>query len=187
MTHRPPVVFRPGGRYENSAAQSRDQDDTPPSLVELDVAGDSLFLYPPGAWDTRRADWLEVVFHRNAPLPSCSFDGDHTALFDLDTGFPGMVTFNRSFAERSGLLDELDTETFTAGGVGGTIEMQRGQLEWLEMGGRRWEQVPFTVAGEAQGVLADEAVAGLVGTGLLSSYRTLIDYPGGRIGLVERD
>ena len=110
--------------------------------------------------DIARADWLEFVFHRNAPLLSCSFDGDHTALFDLDTGFPGMVTFNRAFAERSGLLDELDVETFTAGGVGGTMEMQSGQLERLEIGGRHWEQVPFSVAGEAQGVLADEAVGG---------------------------
>ena len=157
------------------------------SLVELDVAGDSLHLYEPGAWDTLEADWLEVVFHRNAPLLSCSFDGDHTALFDLDTGFPGQVTFNRSFAERTGLLDELDSETFTAGGVGGTMEMHSGQLEWLEIGGRRWEQVPFSVAGEAQGVLADEAVGGLVGTGLLPSLRVLIDYPNGRIGLVEKD
>jgi hypothetical protein len=157
------------------------------SLVELDVSGDSLSLHPPGSWESRQADWLEVIFHRNAPLLSCSFDGDHSALFDLDTGFPGMVTFNRSFADRSGLLDGLDTETFTAGGVGGMVEMQGGQLEWLEIGGRRWEQVPFSVAGEAQGVLADEAVAGLIGTGLLSSYRTLIDYPNGRIGLVEKD
>jgi len=157
------------------------------SLVELDVADDSLFLYQPGIWDTREADWLEVVFHRNAPLLSCSFEGDHTALFDLDTGFPGMVTFNRSFAEHSGLLDELEMETFTAGGVGGMIEMHSGQLDWLEIGDHRWEQVPFSVAGEAQGVLADEALGGLVGTGLLACCRALIDYPNTRIGLVEKE
>jgi len=157
------------------------------SLVELDVAGDSLRLCELGAWDARQADWQEVVFHRNAPLLSCSFEGNHTALFDLDTGFPGMVTLGRAFAEQHGLLDELELETFTAGGVGGMMEMHSGMLEWFEIGGRRWEQVPFSVAGETQGVLADEAVAGLIGTGLLPSYRALIDYPNGRIGLVEKE
>jgi hypothetical protein len=157
------------------------------SLVDLDVTGDSLRLYQPGAWESLEADWLEIVFHRNAPLLTYTFEGDHTALFDLDTGFPGQITFNRAFAERSGLLDELDMETFTAGGVGGMMEMHNGQLDWLEIGDRRWEQVPFSVAGEAQGVLADEAIAGLVGTGLLACYRALIDYPNGRIGLVEKE
>ncbi len=157
------------------------------SLVELDVTGDSLRLSEPGTWDALEADWQEVTFHRNAPLLSCSFPGGHTALFDLDTGFPGQVTFGRSFAEQHGLLDELELETFTAGGVGGMMEMHSGVLEWFELDGHRWEQVPISVAGEAQGVLADEAVAGLIGTGLLSPYRVLIDYPNKRIALVEKE
>jgi len=156
-------------------------------LVDLDVTGDSLFLYQPGAWDLSEVDWQDLIFHRNAPVLSCSFDGGHTALFDLDTGFPGMVTFNRTYAEQSGLLDELELETFTAGGVGGTVKMQSGQLGWLEIGGHRWEGVPMSVAGESQGVRADEAIAGLIGTGLLPSFKVLIDYPNKRIALVEKE
>jgi hypothetical protein len=98
-----------------------------------------------------------------------------------------MVTFNRAFAEKYGLLDEQELETFTAGGVGGTVEMLRGQLYWLEMGEHRWQDVSMSVAGESQGVLADEAIAGLVGTGLLGSFRVLIDYPNKRIALVEKE
>jgi hypothetical protein len=157
------------------------------SLVELDVTSDTLHLFEPGALDGLEADWQEIIFNRNAPVISCSFDGGHTALFDLDTGFPGMVTFNGAFAEKHSLLDEQELETFRAGGVGGSIEMLSGQLEWLEMGGHRWEKVPMSVAGEAHGVLADEAIAGLVGTGLLPSYRLLIDYPNKRIAVVEKE
>ncbi|MFC1683069.1 pepsin/retropepsin-like aspartic protease family protein [Candidatus Zixiibacteriota bacterium] len=155
-------------------------------LVELDVQSDSLLLFEPGTWGAREADWQEIIFNRNAPTLSCSFSGDHTALFDLDTGFPGMVTFNRAFAAKHGLFDEQESEAFTAGGVGGNVEMVTAQLEWLELHGHRWENLAISIAGEAHGVLSDESVAGLVGTGLLASYRTLIDYPNKRIAFEEK-
>jgi predicted aspartyl protease len=155
-------------------------------LAELDVQGDSLLLFEPGTWNGRKANWEEIIFNRNAPVLSCSFNGDQSGLFLLDTGFPGTLTFSKSFAEKYHLLEEQELKTGLATGVGGTLETLSGQMEWFEIGGYRLPEVGMSIAGERRGVLSDEAIAGLVGTGLLSSFRMLIDYPNKRIAFVNK-
>jgi hypothetical protein len=73
------------------------------------------------------------------------------------------------------------------GGVGGYVAAKKGEIEWIEIGGRRYENIPALFATEARGAFADSRKQGNIGAELLRKFTLVFDYPESRMAFIPRD
>lgn len=96
------------------------------------------------------------------------------------------ISFHSPAVARWKLLENRETGTSLAGGVGGIKAIRNGELEWFELGGRRFEAVSAQFYTEDGGAFADQDLDGNVGLGLLGHFRLIFDYGGGRMAFAPR-
>ncbi|MBI3449990.1 MAG: retropepsin-like domain-containing protein [Acidobacteria bacterium] len=157
------------------------------TVAEIDLAAPSITLHDPGAYRLAGGSWQELLLRRNHPLVRCRFEGDREGLFLWDTGAGSApVIFTAPTVQRLGLLDERETTTARAMGAGGEMEVRIGTLAYLEIAGRRMEQVQAVFPSPQEGALGDPCIAGLIGNPLLTPFRVVMNYPAGLIAFVEK-
>ncbi|GEM_PF-1446804 len=155
--------------------------------IEIDLNPGRIWVQDPTNW-TRPASGTKLVLDRNMPCVECSFAGDHSGWFRFDTGSDDTVTFHGPTVERYGLTEDRDDLiAVQMAGVGGTQMGQRGPIEWFELCGERFEQVPVTFLPLAAGVLNDAATLGNIGGSLVRGYRVSLDIPGGKLFLTPSE
>jgi len=130
--------------------------------------------------------WQPLIIDGTVPCAGGRFEGGREGLFRLDTGADGSISFHSPAVEKWQLLDNRETGTSIAGGVGGMKAIKTGELEWFELGGRRFEQVPAQFYTEKVGAFADQDLDGNVGLGLLGQFRMVFDYGGARVAFAPR-
>lgn len=157
------------------------------TLVEMDMQGESVKFFKPGAWDDREAPWQELIFDGSIPSIRCRLEGDLEGLFHLDTGSGDTVELHSEFVKKHKLLEGRDVVKGMAGGVGGFITTYRGKIDWFELGGHRFKEPPVSFAETEEGVFSDEASAGNIGNGFMSKFIILLDYPNKRIAFLKRE
>lgn len=156
------------------------------SVVELDLEGPELAIFDPATYELERGEWSELTLDDRLPCIRCSFEGDRSGLFKIDTGDAGTVAFYAPAVEELGLLDGREVRASAVGGVGGMQAASVGELGWFEIGGRRFEPVEATFVQTDSGAFSDASVLGSLGGQLLAPFRIVFDYPGERIALVPR-
>ncbi|MFB6240299.1 MAG: hypothetical protein ABEJ46_01820, partial [Gemmatimonadota bacterium] len=159
-------------------------------VVELDFPAGSLRVHEPGAYAyggsghripmTVRDGWprLEAV----ADLPGV---GPTPVELLVDLGSRGNVLFTTPFVRRYRLDGVLrDTARATLGmGLGGEARFLLAPIDGLQLG-TMW--LPDLVAGfSTDRALPFRQFGGVIGTGLLSRYRVILDYPGEELILEE--
>ncbi|QDU68258.1 retropepsin-like aspartic protease [Engelhardtia mirabilis] len=156
------------------------------AIVQLDLDGPSLWLHDPAGFEVEDATWIDLEVQGGLPCVICSFEGDRSGLFRIDTGDSGSVTFHSPAVRQLGLLEGRETRPAMLGGVGGSAEARSGRLDWFTLGDRRFEDVVTTFTTNEQGAHADAASLGTIGSGLLRPFVVVFDYPGERLGLIAR-
>lgn len=155
-------------------------------VAEFDLTGAQIALHDPAAYTREGATWVDLLLYQRHPCVTARFEG-HEGVFNLDTGAAQTwVTFHVPAIERYQLLDQRDTTESSMGGVGGAVAARSGVLEWFELGGRRSASVRATFATEAVGAFSESYLAGSIGGQLMAPYLVVFDYPGRRLGLVDR-
>ncbi len=66
------------------------------------------------------------------------------------------------------------------------VFVRKGLIEWLEIGGRRWNDVKATFATDDKGAFNDPYTAGVVGEGFLRPFVVTLDYQNRRIAFRPR-
>ncbi len=156
------------------------------SIVELDLKGPKAFLHDPKTFELQSAAWQPLVLENRIPSLECSFEGDRTGWFRIDTGDAGTVVFDTATVKSLDLLAERAVTTTMVGGVGGMAEARTGELEWFELGGRRFDAPAAVFHLHEDGSLPGDSTLGTVGSQFFQPFRVLFDYSGQRIGLVAR-
>lgn len=159
------------------------------SIVEFQ-AGETpiLALHSPDGYALAAdCSWQPLIIDGTVPCSRARFEGERDGLFRLDTGADGSVSFHSPAVEKWQLLENRETGTSFAGGVGGVKPIKTGELEWFELGGRRFEAVPAQFYTEKVGAFADQDLDGNVGLGLLGQFRLVFDYGGGRVAFAPRE
>lgn len=159
-------------------------------VVELDFPADTLRVYEPAGYTydgpgrritmTVRDGWALV--DGVADLPGI---GPTPVNLMVDLGSRGNVLFTTPFVRRHRLDGFLeDTARATLGmGIGGAARFLLARIDGLQLGSM-W--VPDVVAGFSTGrALPFAQFGGVLGTGLLSRYRVILDYPGEEMILEE--
>lgn len=154
-------------------------------LVELDMKNEELRLYEPGTWDERREDWQEIVFHNNGPGIVGELAGGRKGIFYLDSGAPGTVAFSQYYIDKEELFGDGPVSRSMTGGVGGNVLAYNGMIPWFAFGGHRFENLGVTLVKADDGVMAERAVAGLIGNDLMGRFKLLWDVPGKRIAFLD--
>lgn len=125
--------------------------------------------------------WQPLILDGTVPCIRSRFEGDREGLFRLDTGAGDSVSFHSPAVARWKLLEGRSTGTTLAGGVGGLKAIRSGELEWFEIGGRRFEAVQAQFYTEREGAFSNQDLDGNVGLGLLGQFRLIFDYGGRRV------
>ena len=156
------------------------------AVVELDVASESIALHDPRSFELPGVAWHELRLWNGLPVVAATFDG-HDGSFLIDTGDPGTVTMFAPAVRRHRLLEgqELETESFAE--VGGSFELQNGQLESIGIAGHLLESPKVSFATTSSGMLGSTSASGSFGAGLLRPFTVILDYSRLRIAVLRRD
>lgn len=157
------------------------------AVVELDLVGPHVSLHDPASYRLARGEWGELQLDDRLPCIPVRFEGDREGIFKIDTGDPGTVSFYGPAVEELGLLEGRTVSSGMTGGVGGAVPVKLGELEWIEIAGRRFDAVNASFALGAPGAFDDKGVVGSLGGALLKPFRLVFDYSGERIALVQRE
>jgi hypothetical protein len=130
----------------------------------------------------------EIPFVQTDPLPAvaASVNG-REGLFILDTG-AGPIVLDPDFAAAA----KIEVAGTGAQGVfagGKTADVKSGKIGTLSLNGFNVANVPAILVSTAafSGVTGGKPVAGVIGTGLFSRFRTTIDYRRGALILERRE
>jgi hypothetical protein len=129
--------------------------------------------------------WEHLTFNGNTPSITCSFEGDHSGVFSLDTGSSSTVDLFSPIVAKLGLLQGRETASVNTGGAGGSAESKTGTISYFEVGGHRFDKPTVGLQVTKQGVFASPYLAGNVGMGFLGHFRLIFDYGHSRMGFAE--
>ena len=82
-------------------------------------------------------------------------------------------------------MNLLEGRPVTRGKVAGQ-DYAAGRIAWFELAGRRFENPDVVFFLDEEGPLTDAYLTGNIGARLLESFRIILDYPHGRLALIER-
>lgn len=154
------------------------------AVVELESASGRVALVDSAGYTLSEGSWQRLVLDERIPCIEARFEGDRAGLFKLDSGSDATVIFHAPAVRALKLLEGRKTTPARNRGVGGTDDALTGGIEWFELGGLRFDNLPASFSRTEFGALADRYTTGNIGQGLLAAYRIVFDYPGRRLALV---
>lgn len=154
------------------------------AVVEVDVTDGRVAVFSPHSYGNAAAKWDALILDGRHPTVLAEFEGGKSGRFRLDTGADGTVTFNTPTVERFNMLEGRKVSDYTVAGVGGSLVVKRGRLEYFKIGERRFEDLDSTFATDKKGIFNEDFLAGNIGQGLLEPFRVVLDYANERMALV---
>jgi predicted aspartyl protease len=155
------------------------------TIVDLDFPHRRVaFLAPAGYQPPPGA--LTVALARDGAdhLVPVSLDGGPPALFVMDTGFNGNLRIAPSLARRQKLLEGQTTQGVTVGAIGGEAAGAIAYVRQVSLGGVSFASVPALFSDTWPSASYTDRVEGLLGLGLLSQFRVIVDWPDDKLFLI---
>lgn len=154
------------------------------AIVEIDARGGYARVTASDNYPTPPGGWQELVFAERQPCVKTRFEGDRAGVFALDTGSNAALTFYTPAVKKHGLLEGRELSDGKSAGVGGAAVEKRGKLAWLDLGGRRFENINASFSTATDGVHSEDDADGVIGMELLKEFRLVIDYANRRIAFL---
>lgn len=154
-------------------------------VVEFDQAEGHVSIHNPTEYSISGGQWTPLMLYGRHPCVPGKFEG-HDAVFRLDTGASGTVTFHAPTVSRLKLLDHRKTRPSSLGGVGGFKPARTGKVKSLDLGGRKYKKIKADFATESSGAFADPYIDANIGGDLIGESVLILDYPNSRIAFKKR-
>ena len=154
-------------------------------VVEIDPVAKEIGLHDPEGWTyDGKGEAIPISLIRNLPYVDVRLELPEVGPVDaecvVDTGSGTTLILQGDFVERHRLRERLGPILpLRAGGVGGEFDMGIGRMPALRIGSFEIER-PLVLLG-GSGEFAERGRAGNIGCGLLRRFRTIFDYPRGRM------
>lgn len=150
--------------------------------IDIDTVRGKMGIYPPGkAPLPKGATWQPFTFHSNIPNVKCTFEGDHSGYFNIDTGSDSAVDFCSPAVDQFKLLEGRTLVNGMTGGAGGSAASKGGPMDWFVFAGRRFEKLRMGYQLTKEGAFASPYFDGNIGMGILGRGRLVFDYRAGRM------
>jgi membrane-associated protease RseP (regulator of RpoE activity) len=146
--------------------------------TRIDYAAREITFYAPDGWHYAGAGTrVPLRFHGDVPTVDGSVDGV-PGVFALSTASRASLTLGPAFVAAHGLVDKYGAtlEVVAGAGVGGAAHAKLARAGSLALGGVEVAKPVTLLAEQPRGVLADPAIAGDVGNGVLSRFAVVLDY-----------
>lgn len=153
--------------------------------VEVDPVAKEIRLHDPSSWTyAGNGESLPIVLIENCPYIDVRLELPELGVVDarciIDTGSGSTLILQAPFVDRHGLRERIGPILpARAGGIGGELDLGIGRLPGLRIG--RFEIERPLVLLARDGSFAEPGAAGNIGCGLLRRFRTIFDYPHGRV------
>jgi predicted aspartyl protease len=156
------------------------------TIVDLDFPHQRVAFHDPAGWQPPPGA-LMVPLARDGDdrLVPLSLDGGPPALFVLDTGFTGSLRIAPALARRQGLLSGQVTLPVTIGAIGGDATGVIADVNHVALGGVGFTEVPALFSDTWPSASYTDRVGGLLGLGILSKFRVIVDWPQDRLYLIQ--
>jgi hypothetical protein len=156
------------------------------AVVEYDVRSGVIEFHDPTTYELPSGvTWQRIRLNEGKPVIQVPFE-EHEGEFLVDTAAGGTFFISKPMVDRLDLLKGRKTQNLTVTGVGGSVVMQSGRLDWLEFGGTRYENVRTNFAVSDQGSYSDPYPDGIVGINLIDDYRVVFDLGNKRMAFLGR-
>ncbi|MEP7062437.1 MAG: aspartyl protease family protein [Betaproteobacteria bacterium] len=146
--------------------------------TRIDYVQKRIVFYQPGQWTYRGGGVkVPIQFRDHIPEVEGSIDGV-PGVFDIDTGSRSSLTLTAPFAETNKLADKYHAtaEVISGAGVGGPARARLARGALLKLGGVDVPGPVTLLSTASSGALADPALAGNVGYGVLHRFNLVFDY-----------
>lgn len=155
-------------------------------VVEIDVKTPTVSIYDRHSYQLPRGTWEPLTFSGGNPAVEATFEG-RRGWFHLDVGSDSALMVHTPSVKGLHLLDDRKTQGGMTGGFGGMIAIRLGPLEWLSLGGHRFEQVPTVFSLAEHGALANPDVIGTIGQPLMEPFTLVFDFANYRVAFLPSD
>ena len=156
------------------------------SVVEIDLGEERVRVAHPESYELPgEASWSKLSFESRLPCFPVTYEGDRSGLFRFDSGSEGSVELDWDTVEREALLEGRETSPSGVRGVVGFRPVDVGPLEWLEVGGLRFEGIEgalFSRPGETASRSA--WTEGVMGLALFADHTLVFDYSAERFTII---
>jgi hypothetical protein len=142
------------------------------------------FCDPSGYRFAAPGSWQPLSFIDLTPAVRAQIEGGRRPLVQIDTGTGDALDFYKQYVERERLLEGRPTKEETSAGAGGAFTVRTGILKYVELGGRRFDNIEVSFRTNP-GREGGDATAGMI---LMKPFLTVFDYPHDRLAFlpVER-
>ena len=156
------------------------------TIVDLDLPHQRVAFHDPAGWQPPPGA-LMVPLARDGDdrLVPLSLDGGPPELFVLDTGFTGNMRISPALARRQGLLSGQVSQPVTIGAIGGSATGMIADVKQVALGRFSFTEVPALFSDTWPSSSYTDRVGGLLGLGLLSQFRVIVDWPQDRLYLIQ--
>lgn len=157
------------------------------TIAVIDAAAGRVELHNPASYTLPEgASWMPLIDYERHPCIIATMEG-HQGAFKIDTGAAGsFLTVHAPAVQRLNLLDGRETKPSRLGGVGGFVPARTGEIKTFELAGVRFDGMSVSFATEPKGAFADVYTLGNIGGRALERFIMVLDYPSGRIALIEK-
>ena len=155
------------------------------AIVDLDFPHHRLAFHAPAGYQPPRGA-LKVALARDGDdrLVPLSLDGGPPALFVMDTGFIGALRIAPALAARQKLLEGKTSQGVTIGAIGGDATGEIAYVNRVSLAGVSFAAVPALFSDTWPSASYTDRVGGLLGLGLLSRFRVIVDWPHDELFLI---
>ena len=154
------------------------------AVVELDWKGPHVRAFDRRTYKLAKGAWQTLRFSGGNPVALAQVAGTPKAWYRLDSGGAGFLTLHAPFVSKWKLLEHRQTTEAKANGVGGSVSIRSGNVDWLDFGGHRFQEPKVGFATNLKGTLSDPYMAGNIGIEVLRHFKIVFDYAGGRVAFV---
>ena len=155
------------------------------TIVDLDFPHRRVAFHAPSGYEPPPGA-VRVALARDGPdrLVPLSLDGAPPALFVMDTGFDSNLRIAPSLSARQKLLEGRTSQGVTIGAIGGEAAASIAYVNRVSFGGFNFDNVPALFSDTWPSASYTDRVEGLLGLGLLSHFRVIVDWPHDQLFLI---
>ena len=153
-------------------------------VAEIEVAAPRIALYDPDKYELPAGQWQQSVNQFGNLQVQATFEGNHQALFRIDTGSPYTLIMHTPAVKSLQLLDNRKTRLVQGTSAPGSDAIYLGKLDWFELAGHRFDEPKVMFAVMKTNAMATPYVAGTIGQPFMKPFLVVVNYAAQQIAFI---
>jgi hypothetical protein len=147
------------------------------TIVDIDYPHERIAFHDPEGWSYEGSGvTLPLIDLEGTRSVDIEIEGKDPIRVGFDIGQGNALTLFEAYVDEAGLLDGRAVSDRRGGGVGGSVVSPVISVNIVEFGGVVFENVPASLAYNAEGAFDTVREQGNLGTDIFARFRMIVDY-----------